>query len=150
MPLTLSLRRRSATVVLCLAFAAACSDAGQGGADTVDTVAATSTTAHPDDGALVIGAILPRSGSAADLGSSMSDALAVGSAELNAAGGINGGPVRLITAEEGSNLATAGLAVQSLAPRVDAIIGPTSSLNTLGTLGGAVDSGALSDRQKRF
>lgn len=131
------------TVVLCLAFAAACSDTGQGGADTVDTVAATSTTAHPDDGALVIGAILPRSGSAADLGSSMSDALAVGIAEINAAGGINGGPVRLITAEEGSNLATAGLAVQSLAPRVDAIIGPTSSLNTLGTLGGAVDSGVL-------
>jgi len=130
-------------VVLSLALVSACSDSGNGATASLDTIAATSTTAHPDDGALVIGAILPRSGSAADLGSSMSDALAVGIAEINAGGGINGGPVRLITAEEGSNLATAGLAVQSLAPRVDAIIGPTSSLNTLGTLGGAVDSGVL-------
>ncbi len=111
--------------------------------DSVNTVAATSTTAHPDDGSLVIGAILPRSGGAADLGSSMSDALAVGIAEINAAGGVNGGPVRLITAEEGTNPATAALAVQRLAPRVDAIIGPTSSLNTLGTLGAAVESGVL-------
>ena len=143
MPLTLSLRRCGATLVLSLTLAAACSDGSEGASDTVETVAATSTTVHPDDGALVIGAILPRSGSAADLGSSMSDALAVGIAEINAAGGINGGPVRMITAEEGTNLATAGLAVQSLAPRVDAIIGPTSSLNTLGTLGVAVDSGVL-------
>ena len=131
--------------MLSLVVLAACSDAqGSGaGADSVDTVAATSTTDHPDDGTLVIGAILPRSGGAADLGSSMSDALAVGIAEINAAGGINGGPVRLITAEEGTNPATAALAVQSLAPRVDAIIGPTSSLNTLGTLGAAVESGVL-------
>lgn len=130
-------------VVLALALVAACSDSGGGGPVTVDTIAATSTTAHSDDGALVIGAVLPRSGSAADLGSSMRDALAVGIAEINTAGGINGAPVRLITAEEGSNLATAGLAVQSLATRADAIIGPTSSLNTLGTLGIAVDAGVL-------
>ena len=143
MPLTLSLRRCGATLVLPVALLAACTDSGGGASPTVETVGATSTTVHPDDGALVIGAILPRSGSAADLGSSMTDALAVGIAEINAAGGINGGPVRLITAEEGTNLATAGLAVQSLAPRVDAIIGPTSSLNTLGTLGGAVESGVL-------
>ena len=76
-----------AAVVLSLLLMAACSDSGGGGTDTVDTVAATSTTLHPDDGALVIGAILPRSGGAADLGSSMSDALAVGVAEINAAGG---------------------------------------------------------------
>jgi len=126
-----------------MVLVAACSNNGEGGSGSVDTVTATSTTTHHDDGALVIGAILPRSGSAADLGSSSSDALAVGIAEINAAGGINGEPIRLITAEEGTNLATAELAVQSLAPRVDAIIGPTSSLNTLGTLNGAVEAGVL-------
>ncbi len=121
----------------------ACSNSGEGGAATVETIVATSTTTHPNDGALVIGAILPRSGSAADLGSSMSDALTVGIAEINADGGINGTPIRLITAEEGTNPATAELAVQALAPRVDALIGPTSSLNTLSTLNSAVGAGVL-------
>ncbi len=126
-----------------MVLVAACSGSGEGSSSTVGTVAATTTTQHPDDGTLVVGAVLPRSGSSADLGTSMSDALAVGIAEINAAGGINGNPVRLITAEEGSNLATAELAVRSLAPRVDAIIGPTSSLNTLATLSSAVDAGVL-------
>ena len=129
--------------MLSMLLVSACSGSTDSGSGTVDTVTATSTTTHPDDGSLVIGAILPRGGSAADLGASMGDALAVGIAEINAAGGINGGPVRLITEEEGTNLATTELAVQSLAPRVDAIIGPTSSLNTLGVLSGAVEAGVL-------
>lgn len=145
MLLPTQLRAVGAAAVLSLAVLAACSDGGgsSAGSDSVDTTAVTSTTVFPDDGALVIGAILPRSGGAADLGSSMRDALAVGIAEINAAGGVNGGPVRLITTDEGTNPATAALAVQSLVPRVDAIIGPTSSLNTLGTLGAAVESGVL-------
>ena len=140
-----NLRAFGASAVLSLVALAACSDGGSAsaGTDSGDTIVATSTTTHIDDGALVIGAILPRSGGAADLGASMSDALAVGIAKINEAGGVNGGPVRLITAEEGTNPATAALAVQSLAPRVDALIGPTSSLNTLGTLSAAVDAGVL-------
>ena len=106
--------------------------------------APTSTTEHPNDGTLVIGAILPSSGSSADLGGSMGDALKAALTEVNAAGGFNGRPVRMITREEGDNAATAGLAVQELAPLVDAIVGPTSSLNTLGTLGATVDAGVLS------
>ena len=126
-----------------MVLVAACNDTGEGASVSVDTLTSTSSTTHHDDGSLVIGAILPHSGSAADLGSSMSDALAAGLAEINAAGGINGEPIRLLTADEGTNLATAELAVQNLAPRVDAIIGPTSSLNTLGTLRGAVEAGVL-------
>ena len=109
-----------------------------------DGVAATSTTVHAEDGALVIGAILPSSGSAAEIGSSMSGALAVALEEINSTGGISGRDVRLITREEGNNPATAGLAVQDLVQLgVDAIIGPTSSTNVLGTLGAAVDAGVL-------
>ena len=149
MPRPHATRQFAAVTLAALVALSACSNDESTSASSAQLAAAeqegvaTSTTAHPDDGALVIGAILPRSGGAADLGSSMSDALAVGLAEINAAGGVNGGPVRLITAEEGTNAATAALAVQSLAPRVDAIIGPTSSLNTLGTLSTAVDAGVL-------
>ena len=103
-PLSPSLRRCSATLVLSMVLVAACNDTGEGASVSVDTLTATSSTTHHDDGSLVIGAILPHSGSAADLGSSMSDALAAGLAEINAAGGINGEPIRLLTAYEGTNL----------------------------------------------
>lgn len=111
---------------------------------TSEGVATTSITVHPDDGALVVGAILPTSGTAVDVGASMVDALVVALDEINSSGGIAGRPVRLITREEGDNPATAGLAVQDLLQLgVDAIIGPTSSINVLGTLGAAVDAGVL-------
>lgn len=114
------------------------------GTGSADSNVATSTTVHAEDGALVIGAILPNSGGAAEVGASMNDALAVALEEINSAGGISGQPVRLITREEGNNPVTAGLAVQDLVQLgVDAIIGPTSSTNVLGTLGAAVDAGVL-------
>jgi branched-chain amino acid transport system substrate-binding protein len=122
----------------------ACTGDGAALPSASETAEATTTTARRDDGGLVIGAILPSSGSAAELGASMSDALAVALAEINGSGGINGRPVRLISREEGNNPATAGLAVQDLLQLgVDAIIGPTSSTNVLGTLGAAVEAGVL-------
>lgn len=102
------------------------------------------TTTRPDDGILVIGAVLPTIGSAADLGVAMSDALALAVTEINSSGGVNGNDVRLEIREEGDNPATAALAVQSLLQvGVDAIIGPTSSLNMLSTLGAVVEAGVL-------
>ena len=130
--------------LLAIILPAACSDDSTAGPASSDTVIATSTTVHPDDGALVIGAILPNSGLAADLGASMNDALTMGMTEINAAGGINGRRVRLIVREEGDTPATAALAVQGLTQLgVDAIIGPTSSTNTLSTLTASVDAGVL-------
>lgn len=130
--------------LLAIILPAACSDDSTAGPASSDTVVATSTTVHPDDGALVIGAILPNSGLAADLGASMNDALTMGMTEINAAGGINGRRVRLIVREEGDTPATAALAVQGLTQLgVDAIIGPTSSTNTLSTLTASVDAGVL-------
>ena len=109
-----------------------------------ETVETTTTTVRPDDGVLLIGAILPRNGAAAELGLSMSDALALAVSEINAAGGVGGEPVRVIEREEGDNEATASLAMLELIQLgVDAIIGPTSSTNTLATLGTAVDAGVL-------
>lgn len=121
----------------------ACSDSSS--PDSVDeTIIATTTTVRPDDGALLVGAIIPRDGVAAELGLSMSDALTLAVTEINEAGGVGGKPVRLIEREEGDNEATASLAMQELIQLgVDAIIGPTSSTNTLATLGTAVDAGVL-------
>ncbi|MCE9620923.1 MAG: ABC transporter substrate-binding protein [Actinomycetia bacterium] len=109
-----------------------------------ETIVASTTTVRPDDGELLIGAILPRDGVAAELGSSMNDALSLALSEINEAGGVGGMPVRMIQREEGDNEATASLATLELIELgVDAIIGPTSSTNTLATLGTAVDAGVL-------
>lgn len=106
-------------------------------------MAATTTTVHTDDGTLVIGAVIPSSGGAADIGASIATGLSLALDEINDAGGVNGRPVRLITRDEGDNPTTAGLAMQELVQGVDAIIGPTSSTNALGTLSIAVDAGIL-------
>lgn len=109
-----------------------------------DSVASTITTVRPDDGELLVGAIVPRDGVATELGLSMNDALTLAITEINEAGGVGGMPVRLIEREEGDNEATASLAMLELIQLgVDAIVGPTSSTNTLATLGTAVDAGVL-------
>lgn len=121
----------------------ACSD-GSPPASPGETSIASTTTVRPNDGELLIGAILPRNGVAAELGLSMGDALTLAVNEVNAAGGVNDMPVRLVEREEGTNEATASLAMLELIELgVDAIIGPTSATNMLATLGTAVDAGVL-------
>lgn len=122
----------------------ACSDSNQPPSADDSIVASTTTTVRPDNGVLLVGAILPRTGVAAELGLSMGEALTLAIEEINAAGGVGGTPVRLVEREEGDNEATASLAMLELLQLgVDAIIGPTSSTNTLATLGTAVDAGVL-------
>lgn len=126
-----------------MAILNACAGGGDTAPTTLDTVAP-STTARVDDGILTVGAVLPTVGPAAELGVSMSAALAVAAEEINDAGGVNGRRVRLVLREEGDSPATALLAVQSLLQTdVDAIIGPTSSLTLLNTLATTVDAGVL-------
>ena len=121
----------------------ACSG-GSGTTPTQPSQPTTSTTARSDDGALLIGAVLPTVGAASEIGVSMTEALELGIGEINHAGGVNGHPVRLILREEGDNSATAALAVRSLIQLgADAIIGPTSSPDLLATLGTAVEAGVL-------
>ena len=136
------LKLTSATLTIA-GLLGACSDSAPP-ASAGETIVATTTTVRPDDGQLLVGAILPRNGVAAELGVSMSDALALAVNEINAAGGVGGEPVRVIEREEGDNEATASLAMLELIQLgVDAIIGPTSSTNMLATLGMAVDAGVL-------
>lgn len=110
---------------------------------TSDTVAP-STVSPSDDGTLLLGAVLPRGGVAPELGDSMRAAVNLAVAQINAAGGVLGEPVQVVVQEEGATAADALVSVQTLVQQgVDAIIGPTSSLNLLGTLGIAVDNEVL-------
>lgn len=143
MPRQISARPIGAVCIAALLLAA-CSDT-PAEPTTVESVAATSTTVRPDDGVLSIGAILPQdSGNAAELGLSMSAALTLAVTEINSAGGVLGSSVRLTIRDEGENAGTATIAMNDLIDLgVDAIVGPTSSTNTLATLGAAVDAGIL-------
>ena len=119
------------------------------------TGAPTSTTSSPsgtlppratDDHTLVVGAVLPRGGPAPEMGVSMRAALDLAAKEINDSGGVLGAPIQLVTADEGDNAASALLAVQGLlqgTPHVDAIIGPTSSVDVLNTLAASVQANVL-------
>jgi len=123
---------------------AACSSSGSSTPSTTSTAFASTTTARPDDGRLELGVIAPRGGSEAELGTSVRDGVDLAVAEINKAGGVNGQPVRAVVRDEGENPATAALAMQDLVQMgVDAIIGPTSSLDALGVLKTAVNAGVL-------
>ena len=140
-------RRRVITAGLCGAIVlAACS----GGTESADTTPSTSTTVAPtttvrvDDGQFVVGLVVPRVGAATEIGTAVETAVELAIAHVNDAGGVNGQPVRLETRDEGDNSASALVAVQDLLQAgVDVIIGPTSSPDTLATLGIAVDAGVL-------
>ncbi|MEI8238523.1 MAG: ABC transporter substrate-binding protein [Actinomycetota bacterium] len=125
-----------------LALASACSNASSSTPTT--TVPAANTTTRPDDGVLRIGVIAPRGGSVGALGTSTRDGVELAVRDINQHGGVNGHGVTTIVRDEGDNPATAGLAVQDLVQLgVDVIVGPTSSLNMLGTLKTAVADGVL-------
>lgn len=105
----------------------------------------TTTTIRPDDGRLTIGVVSPRGGANAELGASVRAGIDLAVDDINRAGGVNGHDVVTVQRDEGDNAAATAVAVQDLVQLgVDAIIGPTSSLNVLGTLRTTVRAGILS------
>jgi branched-chain amino acid transport system substrate-binding protein len=82
------------------------------------------------DGVLRIGTLFPSTGATAFLGPPQLDAVKVAVADINAAGGVNGRPVELLSDDSGD--ATTQTAEASLADLVkkgaDVIIGPSSSV----------------------
>jgi ABC-type branched-subunit amino acid transport system substrate-binding protein len=126
------------------ALLAACTNGGGGQARAPSTtLPAATTTASPRfnvDGTLTIGLLLPTSGDAAGLAAPMIRGAELAVQQINELGGIDGTPVKLVQADEGSSSATAASAVQELLTdgNVDAIIGPASSkvaLSVIPTLG---------------
>ena len=90
----------------------------------------TATATPSGDGVLRIGALFPSTGATAFIGPPQLDAVRVAVADINAAGGVNGKPVVLLSDDSGD--ATTQTAEASLADLVkkgaDVIIGPSSSV----------------------
>jgi branched-chain amino acid transport system substrate-binding protein len=101
------------------------------------TAAAPAPTATPvasatprGDGILRIGTLFPATGATAFLGPPQLAAVKAAVAEINAAGGVNGKPVELVSDDSGdASTTTAEASLADLASKgVDVIIGPSSSI----------------------
>jgi branched-chain amino acid transport system substrate-binding protein len=101
--------------------------------------ATTSTSAAPtSDGRLTIGLLLPQG--ANSIGDPMIAAARQAREDITR----GGGDVTLVEAAEGRDASEAAAGIALLLARgVDAIVGPSSSTTTLGTLGELVDAGVL-------
>jgi branched-chain amino acid transport system substrate-binding protein len=90
----------------------------------------TATVQPIGDGVLRIGTLFPSTGATAFLGAPQLDAVKVAVTDINAAGGVNGKPVVLISADSGdATTQTAEVSLASLVKQgADVIIGPSSSV----------------------
>ena len=141
------------SIAAAVALLAACDGDGDddGDAAAVETTPATTVTPttevpNDEDGVLRIGLLLPKSGEAAAIiGQPLIDAAVAAVDAVNAAGGVLGNPVELVTDfDEGSNAASAREAIAGLIDAdVDAVVGPASSTIALATLGDLMSAGIL-------
>ena len=123
-------------LAVALGTVAACTGGSSDAATTVSVAPPTTAAAvDVDDGVLTIGLLIPLSGDGALLGRSVREGVALAIADVNAAGGVQGSPVRLAVREEGqSNTETQSAIVKLEEAGVDAIIGPVSSVVALTSL----------------
>ncbi len=96
----------------------------------VPTPGTTQTAARLGDGILRIGTLFPTTGATAFLGASELAGVTTAVAEINAAGGVNGKPVELVSDDSGdASTRTAEASLADLQKKgVDVIIGPSSSV----------------------
>ena len=85
------------------------------------------------DGRLVIGNLVPETGPQATLLDSLRVPVQLAVDEVNAAGGVNGAPVALVTGDEGESLDVARATFDRMVTTdgVDAVVGPSGSATTL-------------------
>lgn len=113
-------------------LAAACSDDDEGGStdDSAGDSTTDDSTAPVDapEGSLVLGRILPESGDLAFLGAPMLAGVELAVEDINAAGGVNGVDVTLITGDEGDDAATVTeSANRLLGEGMNALVGAAAS-----------------------
>ena len=118
--------------MISILLVAACTDTSATPPAPTTTVVASSTTTLPRgnlDGQLKIGILLPQTGPGMPIGVSMTAAVQMAVNEINNAGGVNGQPVAVAVADEGSTQEAASKALDDLlnGQKVDAIVGPASS-----------------------
>jgi len=128
-----------------VALPLACTDDDDAASTSVTSPSTTTTEpARNEDDFLTIGQLLPASGEGASIGQGMSEAVARAVEEINAAGGVLGRPVQLVTADEGSDASSATEGIDALLEMgVDAVVGPASSTVALATLGDLLSAGVL-------
>jgi branched-chain amino acid transport system substrate-binding protein len=115
-----------------LALAAWASTAAVLGAVLAAAPAAAGESPPKPDGTLVVAHLGPETGEVAPIIESLRAPVRMAVDEINAAGGVNGKPVTLLTADEGDAATTAQQSVDTLLTNgADAIIGPASSNSTL-------------------
>jgi branched-chain amino acid transport system substrate-binding protein len=104
----------------------------------------TTTEARIDDGILTIGVLNPQGSANADIGQAIRSAVQLAKTKINAAGGYGGQGIVVVEADEGVAGVGVDPAIASLLDaRVDAIIGPASSINALAGLGEIVNAGVV-------
>jgi branched-chain amino acid transport system substrate-binding protein len=138
-------RSTPAAIVVSILLVAACTDTSATPPAPTTTVVASSTTTTPRgnvDGQLKIGVLLPQTGPGMPIGVSMTAAVQMAVNEINTAGGVNGQPVALAVADEGSTQEAASKALDDLltGQKVDAIVGPASSKVALALMDRIVDN----------
>ena len=112
------------------ALLVACSSGERSAAPRARSTSTTTTTTRPGaDSVLTIGQLAPLTGPIAIISNSFTVPVKLAVDEINLSGGVNGKPVGLVVADDGSESATARAAATSLvdASHADALVGPSTS-----------------------
>ena len=111
------------------ALLVACSSSEGAAAPRTRSTSTTTTTRPGADSLLTIGQLAPLTGPIAVISNSFTVPVKLAVDEINLSGGVNGKPVVLVVADDGSDSATARAAVTSLVDtsHADAIVGPSTS-----------------------
>jgi branched-chain amino acid transport system substrate-binding protein len=150
------MKKPSAVVILAIALAlvaAACGSSSKNppsssGATTTSVAKAATgkcTGTSGGSGGLVLGGLMPQSGDLKVIYPSLCTPAQMAVGEINAAGGVNGQPVKLVFADDGTSPDVASTSLNTLvtSDKVDAILGAASSTTVLGILDKVKSSGVL-------
>ncbi|MBK5288023.1 MAG: ABC transporter substrate-binding protein [Acidimicrobiia bacterium] len=120
---------RLVSVLLVVTLAAACS--GSSRDDSTAPSSSTTTTTKPAraDDVLTLGQLAPLTGPVETIADSFTTPVRLAVEEMNFSGGVNGKPVGLVVADDGSAIETGTAAFTKLVDtdHVDAVIGPSTS-----------------------
>jgi ABC-type branched-subunit amino acid transport system substrate-binding protein len=116
-------------VAVLLAACGSSSNKAKSAATPTTKAAATNNDRGNVDGTLTLGALLPQSGDLSAIYKSLNTPVTMAVDEINAAGGVNGKPVVVKEADDGTSADVASTSLDTLlaSDKVDAILGPYSS-----------------------
>jgi len=134
-----------AALALLTLVAGACSSSSKSGSSSSPTTAVSAGDRGNVNGQLVLGALLPQSGDLSAIFKALSVPIQMAVTEINAAGGVNGKPVVLKSADDGTSpdVASASLDTLLTSGKVDVILGAASSTTELGIIDKIKTNGVL-------